>query len=185
MKISKKSWFTIVFGFLIMAAVSLSFVYYQGAGEREHLQADLLLARSKLSSVDTSTLTYQQEKLEGDLNQAYKEYEVDKEKFAQSIENIDVSNILYSTANVNSVNIIEMSSSDVSSEVIEGASCLALTVDVKVVGDVDNLVAFITQLNDDLPNGVVRSVNIGIPYPAGDSKPSVSIQVVIYTYKES
>ena len=79
MKISKKSWFTIALGFLVMAAASLSVVYYQRASEREQLEADLFLARSKLNSVDMSTLTYQQENLEGDLNKAYKEYEADKD----------------------------------------------------------------------------------------------------------
>ena len=184
MKISKKSWITIALGFLIMAAISLSFVYYQNAGERERLQADLLSARSRLSTVDMSTLTYQQENLECDLNQAYREYEADKEKFVQSIENIAVSNVLYSTANVNSVNITDMSSSDVCSEIIEGAPCLALSLNAKVVGDVDNLVAFITQLNDDLINAVVKSVSMDIPSSGNDKIASVSIRMVIYTYEE-
>ena len=184
MKISKKSWFTIALGFLVMAAASLSVVYYQRASEREQLEADLFLARSKLSSVDMSTLTYQQENLEGDLNKAYREYEADKEKFVQSIENIAVSNVLYSTANVNSVNITDMSSSDVSSAVIEGASCTALSLNARVVGDVDNLVAFITQLNDDLINAVVKSVSMAIPTSNSDNTASADIRIVIYTYEE-
>jgi len=183
-KISKKSWFTIALGFLIMAAVSLSFVYYQRTGEREQLQADLLSARSRLSTVDMLTLTHQQKVLEGDLNQAYAEYAADKKKFVQSIENIAVSNVLYSTANANSVNITEMSSSDVSSEVIEGAPCLALSLDARVVGKVDNLVAFITQLNDDLINAVVKSVSMDIPSSGNDKIASAGIRVVIYTYEE-
>jgi len=184
MKISKNSWFTIALGFLVMAAASLSLVYYQRASEREQLEADLFLNRSKLSSVDMSTLTYQQEKLEGDLNKAYREYEADKEKFVQSIENIAVSNVLYSTANVNGVNITGMSSSDVSSEVIEGASCIALSLNARVVGDVDKLIAFITQLNDDLINVVVKSVSMAIPTSNSDNTASADIRIVIYTYEE-
>ena len=184
MKISKKSWFIIALGFLVMAAASLSVVYYQRASEREQLEADLFLARSKLSSVDMSTLIYQKENLKGDLNKAYREYEADKEKFVQSIENIAVSNVLYSTANVNSVNITDMSSSDVSSEVIEGASCTALSLNARVVGDVNKLVAFITQLNDDLINAVIKSVSMDIPTSGSDNTASADIRMVIYTYEE-
>jgi hypothetical protein len=61
-KISKNSWFIITLGFLIMAAASLSLVYYQRVSERERLETDLFLNRSKLSSVDMSMLAYQQEK---------------------------------------------------------------------------------------------------------------------------
>ena len=184
MKISKISWFIIALGFLVTAAASLSVVHYQRASEREQLEADLFLARSKLSSVDMSTLTHQQEKLEEDLNQAYREYETDKEKFVQSIENIAVSNVLYSTASVNSVNITDMSSSDVSSEVIEGASCTALSLNARVVGDVNKLVAFITQLNDDLINAVIKSVSMDIPTSGSDNTASADIRMVIYTYEE-
>ena len=94
--------------------------------------------------VDISGNVLQQ--LEEDLNQAYRGYQADKEKF---VENTAVSNVIYSTANVNSVKITDMNSSDDSSEVIEGAPCIALSLQARVVGDVDNLVAFITQLNDE------------------------------------
>ncbi len=184
MKISKKSWVMIVLGFLIIASVSLFFVYYQGADERKQLQADLLSVRSNLSAVDTTTLTQRQKVLERDLNQAYRKYEADKAKFVQSIENIDASNALYNTANVNSVNITEMSSSDIRSEVIEGASCLALSLDAKVVGKVENLVAFITQLNDELTNAVVKSVNMDIASSDNDTIAFANIQMVIYTHEE-
>jgi hypothetical protein len=178
------SWLTISLGFLIIAAASLSVVYYQRANEREQLRVDLYSARSKLSSVDTSTLAYQQEKLEVDLNRTYRDYEADKAKFVQSIENIAVGNVLYSTARANSVNITDMSSSDVTSAVIEGAPCAVLSLNAKVVGEANNLVAFIAQLNDDLINAVVKSVNIAIPTSDSDSIASADIQMVIYKYEE-
>ena len=181
MKINKKSWITITIGLLVMAFASLSVFYSQRESEREQLEAGLLLVHSKLSSMDIPTLTHQQEILEEDLNQAYRGYQSDKEKF---VENIAVSNVIYSTANVNSVNITDMSSSDDSSEVIEGAPCIALLLKARVVGDVDNLVAFITQLNDDLINAVVKSVSMAIPTSNSDNTASADIQIVIYTYEE-
>jgi len=179
--ISKKSWFAVTLGLLIIAFTSLFVFYFQRTSEREQLEKDLVYARSRLSLLDVSTLSHQQEKLEENLNQAYKGYKADKEKF---LENIVVSNVLYSAAKANSVNITDMSSSEDSSEVIEGTSYLALLLNAKAVGNVDNLVAFITQLNDDLINVVIKSLSISIPSSSNDNTASADIQMVIYTYEE-
>lgn len=181
MNISKKSWFAITLGLLIIAFASLFVFYFQRTSERELLEKDLVLARSRLSSLDVSTLMHRQEVLEEDLNWAYKEYKADKGKF---LENIVVSNVLYSAAKANSVNITDMSSSEDSSEVIEGTSYIALLLNAKAVGNVDNLVAFITQLNNDLTNVVVKSLSISIPSLNNDNTASADIQIVIYTYEE-
>jgi hypothetical protein len=166
---------------MVIAFASLSVFHSQRESERAQLEADLSMVRSKLISLDTATLTHQQEILEEDLNQAYRGYQADKEKF---VENIAVSNVIYSTANVNNVKITDMSSSDDSSEVIEGIPCIALSLQATVMGDFDNLVAFITQLNDDLINAVVKSVNMTIPISGNDNTTSMDIQIVIYTYEE-
>ena len=181
MKINKKSWFAITLGLLVIAFASLSVFYHQRASEQEQLEKDLDSTRFRLSSLEVSTLRHQQDILEEDLNEAYEGYEADKEKF---VENIAASNVLYSTAKANSVNITGMNSSDYSSEVIEGASCIALLLDTKVVGNVDNLIAFITQLNNDLINVVVKSMSITIPSSNIDNTASADIQIVIYTYGE-
>jgi hypothetical protein len=167
-----------------MVTVSLFVVYFQHAHERDQLKEDLVSARSRLSSVKVEPLTQQKDVLEGNLNQAYEQYEADKEKFAQSIESIVVSNILYSMARANSVNITEMRAADVSNEEVEDVSCLALTIDAKVEGYVADLAAFVTQLNSDLTTAVVKSVNIDMPHTGNDGIPSAAINVVIYTHEE-
>ncbi|HEY51693.1 MAG TPA: hypothetical protein G4O20_07825 [Dehalococcoidia bacterium] len=184
MKLSRRSWFIITLGFYVMVAASLFVVYFQHAQEREQLKEDLVSARSRLSSVHIEQLTQRQDVLEGNLNQAYEQYEVDKEKFVQPIESIIVSNILYSMARANSVNITEMRAADVCNDEVEGVPCLALTIDAKVKGYVADLAAFITQLNSDLTTAVVKSVNIDIPPPGNSGIPSAGINVVIYTHEE-
>jgi len=184
MKISKRSWFTIGIGFFIISVVSLSFVYYQSTSERDRLQEDLILARSKLSSIDLLTPTNKQEALEQQLNQAYKDYESDKKKFVQSIEDIAVGNVLYEAARINDVNITQMSSSDIRSEEVKGAPCLVLSLNTSVIGNVDNLVAFIRQLNNELVNVLVKSVSMNISPSGNDKTATASIQIVVYAYEE-
>jgi len=184
MKLSRRSWFTIALGFYIMVAASLSFVYFQHVQEREQLRDDLITARSRLSSVNIESVTHRQNVFEENLNQAYEQYEADREKFVQSIESITVSNLLYSMARANSVNITEMRTVDAASEELEGVSCLALNIDAEVKGYDADLVAFITQLNNDLTTAIVKSVNIDIPPPGNAGIPSAAINLVIYTCEE-
>jgi low temperature requirement protein LtrA len=183
MKLSRRSWFIITLGFYIMVTTSLFVVYFQHAQERAQLEEELASARSRLSSVKVEPLAQKQDALEENLNQAYEQYEADKEKFAQSVESIVVSNVLYSMASANSVNITEMRAADVSNEEVQGVSCLALTIDAKVEGYVTDLAAFITQLNSDLTTAVVKSVNIDIPPPGNDAIASAAINVVVYTHE--
>jgi len=184
MKIGKKSWFTVIIGFFIIVVTSISFIYLQRAQEQAQLKEDLISARSRLSSVNVETLTHRKNVLEEDLSQLYVLYEADKEKFVQSIENIAVSGILYSIARANSVNITNVNSSDVFNEEVEGVLCRALALNAKVQGDVDNLVAFITQLNNDLATAVVKSVSIDISTSGNNQMSSADIKMVIYTYEE-
>ena len=184
MRITKSSLFAIFIGFMIMVAISLSVVYNQRTIEREQLKETLSLTRFNLDSMDTSTLIYQQEELQADLDRAYKELEADKAKFVQPIEDIAVGKVLYATAKANRVNITAMRSSDIASEIMGGAFCDVLSLNARVVGKVDNLVAFITQLNDDLVNLVVRSVIITNHNSSSDNISSADIRINIYKYEE-
>ena len=185
MRIGRKSWLIVALGFLIIATVSLSLIYFQHFQEREQLEEDLISARSRLNSVSLETLIQQQNVLERNYNQASTLYEAEKAKLVQSIENIALSDVLYTVAGANSVNITEMHSSDIFCEEVEGVTCLALALNARADGSVDNLLAFITQLNVDLATAVVESVSMDIPPSDSSATPSASIKLVIYTYGES
>jgi hypothetical protein len=101
------------------------------------------------------------------------------------MNSIIITDILFSTAEANSVNITEVSSSGMTNEELSGVPCLALPLTASVEGDLSNLVAFITQLNGDLATGFISSIDMSITDPASNQKPSVNIQMVIYTRKES
>lgn len=185
MKLSKKSWLFIGIGIFLIALAGLWMVYSQESDVKKQLKEEFAQAKSRLSLIQLEQFANQQEELKHQLDETIAQSETARETLSEPMNSIIITDILFSTAENNSVNITKINSSGMTNEELKGVPCLALPLTANIEGEVGNLVAFITQLNDDLPNGVVRSVNIGIPYPAGDSKPSVSIQVVIYTYKES
>ncbi len=184
MKLSKKSWLFIGIGIFLIALVSLWMVYSQQSGVKKQLREELALAASQLSSIQPEDLANQQAELEQQLDETISQSETARETLSEPMNSIIITDILFNTAESNSVNITEVKSSGMVDEELKSVPCRALSLTANIEGEVSNLVGFITQLNDNLATGVVRSVDMGIPYPAGDKKSSASIQMVIYTYEE-
>lgn len=185
MKLGKKSWLFIAIGFFLIALASLWTVYSQQSGVKKQLKEELTLANSRLGSIQIEQLANNQSELEQQLDEIIKQSEAARGTLSQPMNSIIISDILFSMAEANSVNITEVSSSGMTNEELSGVPYLALPLTASVEGDLPNLVAFITQLNGDLSTGFISSLNMNITDPASNQKPSANIQMVIYTRKES
>jgi len=184
-KLGKKSYLFIIVGFFIIATVALWMVYSKQADIQKQLREELVSANSRLSLIEFEPLVNRQSELKQRLEQTVAEYEVVREKLVQPVESITISDILFSTAEANSVNVTEINSSGMTNVVLEGLPCQSLPLTATIEGDVNDLVAFITHLNVNLSTGVVKSVDIDIPDAAGSKKPSASIRMMIYRYQGS
>jgi len=184
-KLSKKSWLFIGIGLFLIVFVSLWVVYSQQTSVKNQLKEELNLAKLRLSSIQVEQLADRQGELEQQLEETLAQSEAARETLSRPMSSIIISDILFSTAEANSVNITEISSSAAGSVALEGVPCLALPLTAKIEGEVNNLVAFITQLNNDLASGIVNSVNVDISHPEGNGKSAASIQMVIYKCEES
>ena len=185
MKLGKRSWLFIGIGLFIIVFVSLWMVYSQQNTVKKQLKEELNLAKTRLSSIQIEQLAGRQSELEQQLEKTIAESEAARETLSRPMNSIIISDILFSTAEANSVNITEVSSSVASSVALEGVPCLALPITAKIEGEVNNLVAFITQLNNDLASGIVKSVNLDISQLEDNGKSAASIQMMIYKYEES
>ncbi len=185
MKLGKKSWLSIAIGFFLISSISMGISYSQNAGERKQLQEDLASVYSRLNSIQFEQTADRQYELEKQLSEIIAQSETARETLSQPMNSIIISDILFSMAEANSVNITEVISSGTTNEELSGVPYLALPLTASVEGDLSNLVAFITQLNGDLATGFISSLDMTITDPASNQKPSVNIQMVIYTRKES
>ena len=182
MKLSKKSWLIITIGIFIILSVGLWTVHSQQVNEQKQLQDKLNTAELKLNGFQTGQLSHRQNELEEQLSQTLSQSETARTILSQPIGSIAISGIMFDIAAANSVNITEISSSGLASEELAGLTCSVLPLTAKVEGDLTDLVSFITKLNDELENGVVKSVEISVPEMTGE-KTSANIQMVIYTYQ--
>jgi len=184
-KLSKKSWLFIGLGFFLTAFVGLWLVYSQQADVKNQMKEELAQAKARLSEMQIDKLSDEQGELEQQLEASMRQSESARETLSQPMNSIIISDILFSTAEANSVNITTMSSSGASRVDLNGVPCWALSLTANIEGEVADLVAFITELNGDLAIAAVKTVSLEIPYPAGARKSTANIQIAVYTHEGS
>jgi len=184
-KLSKKSWVFISIGLFLIGLVGLWTVYSQQSGVEKQLKEELTLINSKLSSIELEQLAKKPGELEQQLDKTLAQSETARETLSQPMNSIIVSDILFSTAEANSVNITAISSAAANRVTLEGVPCLALPVTASAEGELNRLVDFVTELNGDYPITEVNSFDVQIPYPADNTTLSASIQMVVYVCEES
>lgn len=185
MKLSKKSWVFISIGLFLIGLVGLWTVYSQQSGVEKQLKEELALVNSKLNSIQLEQLANKPGELEQQLDKTLAQSETARETLSQPMNSIIISDILFSAAEANSVNITAISFSAANRVTLEGVPCLSLPVTASIKGGLNQLVDFVTELNSDYPIAEVNSFNVQIPYSAGNTTLSASIQMVIYAYEES
>ncbi len=183
MKLGKTSWLLLAIGIFIITFIGLGVVRYQQVREENQLSEELTLAGAKLNEFQLEPLSDQQGELEKQLSQTISQFETARAVLSPTTGSIAASSLLFDTAEAYGVAVTELSSSGPVSGELGGVSCSVLSLTARVEGDVSGLISFITELNGDLPTGVVRSVEIGIPETTSGENPSANIQLVIYTYQ--
>jgi len=184
-KLSKKSWVLISIGLFLIGMIGLWTVYSQQSGVEKQLKEELTLVNSKLDSIEIELLENKPGELEQQLDKTLEQSETARETLSQPMNSIIISDILFSTAEANNVNITAISSSVANRMTLEGVPCLTLPVTASIEGELNHLVDFVTELNGDYPIAEVNSFNVQIPYSAGNTTLSANIQMVIYAYEGS
>ncbi|UCB43797.1 MAG: hypothetical protein JSV77_03885 [Dehalococcoidales bacterium] len=181
MRLSKKRW--LVWGtsiLLVVVIVALGIVQLRQAGQKSDLSEDLELAEQVLSTLETEQSSSGQDETgtqAGDVGTAQAE-------LSQPVDSILANENLFDIANVSSVTLTAITVSPISSGTLAELSCFSLPLNIVAEGDVPDLLDFITRLNTDLTNGLVRSATLSIPETPAEGEPSVDIDLVIYTYQD-
>ena len=183
MKLSKKSWLFISIGLFLIAFVGLWMVYAPQADVKNQLKEELAQAGTRLGSIQIEPLAYEQSELEQQLEATIKRSESARKILSQPMNSIIISDILFSTAEANSVNITSIGSPGASRVTLDGVPCQALPLTVNIEGEVADLVDFITELNGSL--AIINLKTVSMEIPTGAGKPTASIQIEAYTYEGS
>ena len=184
MKLSKKSGFILIAGIAIAIFAGLWLARSQQVDEQEQLREELSIAAMRLeNSQNNEEISAQQVQLEKQLSQTISQLETAKATLSQAAGSIAVSGTLFDIAEAIGVEITAISSSQLSSDSLEGITFSVLPLTITVEGDVPDIISFVGRLNGDFTTGLVKFVAISIPETTCEETVSANIQLYIYTFQ--
>jgi hypothetical protein len=183
MKISKKSWLIVAIGIFAIAFAGLWMVYSEHLGRKYQVMDELNSTRLRLQTINLDRMQQQQTDLEQQLEQTLASSRNAREVLSWPMESLAVNEVLFVIAEANNITITQINSAGINQEELYGVNCNSLPVTARIEGELTDLVAFVTQLNNDMATGVVKSVDITIP--SGTDPSTATVQMTVYSYEQS
>ena len=187
MKLTRTAWLILGIGIFVIAAGTLSWVYFQQKDEQERLDENLLLENSTLSALvsQKGNLESQLTQLESELAEAESLLDEAEAKFPESVESIEYDEILFGIADDWGLEITSLTASEPSDEEVDDVTYSVTSFEVVVRGEVPDILDFIGTIatSDDFTTATVELVDMEVPCPGEEEKPSATINLVIYSYE--
>ena len=184
MRLNKK-WliYGVIIG-LVAALTTLGIVQAQQMGEKSSLSEELDTAEYNLSMLEAGESSSWQDEMDTQMDEAQTNFDTAKVILSQPVDSIIANESLFNIAAVSSVTLTSISVSPLSSnEALAELPCSYLPLNITAEGNVTVLLDFISRLNTDLTNGLVRSATLSIPETPAEGEALVDIQLIIYTYQ--
>jgi hypothetical protein len=186
-KLSKTSWLILAAGIFVVVLGSLGITRSQQLSEKGKLDEDLHLATSVLEKLqEPANLQTQQDELQRQIEEGEVLLDEARKRLDQTVVSVDVADELFVIADYCGVVVRTLTTSPIKSNEYEGIGLDMTSMNILADGDLDNLINFVTSLNDDYTTGLVRSFQISIPDSGTASNttlPNVNIQMTIYSYE--
>jgi hypothetical protein len=183
LKLSKTSWIFLSIGIFVVVIGSLGLARSKQLRDQAEMGDELNIAEMRVSNLQVKELNQRQEELQEKLDESIVQLEAAEESLRQPIASIDVTDEFFAIAYSCGVEVTNISSSSISSEDLEGIPCSKITINAMVTGKVSNLINFIIRLNNDFTTGIVNSAYMNIMSEESNKEPSMTVMMVIYTYK--
>ena len=183
MRLNKK-WLT--YGVIIGLAgtlTTLGIVQAQQMAGKNSLSDVLDTAEQNLSVLEAVQSSFWQDEIGTPIDEAQTNFNTAKEQLSQPVDSIIADESLFNIAAVSSVTLTSITVSPLSDDALAELPCSYLSLKITAEGSETTLLDFISRLNIDLTNGLVRSAILNIPKTPAEGEASVDIELVIYTYQ--
>jgi hypothetical protein len=171
-KISKASWISLIIGAIIIAAASLGWTYSQEADQQTQLNNKLAQANQQLAQIKLDDLNAQKSQLTQQIGQVNSQIAGMKTNLSASEDSIDATNVILEDAKSHNVNVLEMTSSGLSTESVANTSLQTLTISLKVSGSIRNITGLVASLSEQFPTSAEKAVQIERVQPTTSPSPT-------------
>jgi hypothetical protein len=180
----KKKW--LVYGGIIgivATLISLGIVQAKQMSEKNSLNDELDMAAHDMSILEAAQSSSGQDGLDTQEDEAQTNYNIASAQLSEPIDSIIANESLFNIAAASSVTLTSISVSPLDDDALAELPCFCLPLDVTAEGNETALLDFISRLNIELTNGLVRSATLNIPETSAEGESTVDIELVIYTYQ--
>jgi hypothetical protein len=192
-KLSKTSWLILSAGVFVVILAGLGVTRSQQLREQSQMHDELSVNQARLDNIDLTSLQQQLQDLKDQVDTGQTQLDNAKERLRQTVVSVDVTDEFFKIADYSGVKVINMNTSTIGSEKLDGISMNTISLSGQVTGDLDKIIDFVINLNNGYATGHVRSAQITVPsaQPAeGDegttpavSGTTLSVQMIIYSYE--
>ena len=183
MKLSKTSWIILSSGLFVVILAGLGLTNSQQAKEHTEIKDKLTVAEMRLDKVQSTVMPQDLEELQLQLNESMIRLAEDKDRLRHIIESIDVVDEFFLIASYCDVVIMNLSSSKISGDVLQGIPCSMVKLSATVTGTTMDIINFVISLNHDFSVGVVESAQISVAEVIDTGESTAGIQMIIYSYE--
>ena len=176
--LSRTSWILLSVGVFIVVLSILGVTYSSQMKKSNELQDELEVTQMLLDKYDIAELEQQKTVLVAKLDSSSSEYDSTKTKMSQSIKSIEVTDKCYLIASLSNVEIFEIGTTEVAETELGEVDCDTISINIKLRGELSNIINFIINLNDGFNTGHIKTIQIVVEEP-----PYAIIQIVAYSYR--
>ena len=176
--VSKTSWIILSVGVFIVVLAGLGVTYSQQLTENSEANDELEVTEMRLGQFNIEELQQQKSELEAIYDSVSSQHDISKAKFQQPIESVNVTDKCYYIASLSNVEIYDIGTTDIKTEIFSDLECERIAISVMVRGELSDMVNFIININEGFTTGYIESVRTTL-----DDSPYTSIQLVVYSYR--
>ena len=161
-KLSKKSWITIIIGVVIIAVASLSVYYFQQINQYNKINEQLIQIRTNLEKTQVPLLQSNKTELEQELSAKTLQLENAQAQLSIPMASSIITKTLFDVADSHRLTVNEMSSSMPQTQSQSGVELSQTELTASVEGNLSDIIRFIIALDKRFSTGVIKSVVIEI-----------------------
>jgi TolA-binding protein len=163
MKFGKKSITLLGVGIVMILVICLTTLYNSNSETQSELLTQLDLIQPAIEKSSSQEVDQQILNIEDRQTEAESQMQAAKAQLQQPINAIVITDELLDIALITGVEIIKLSSPGISDKQLGGLTFTQLPVRLEVVGEVANLISFISEFTRAYPTGLVKSAQMSIP----------------------
>lgn len=191
MKLSNTALLILGIGIFVIVLASLVWVYLEQRGERAALDDSLSAAQATVTTLVSEEKDWESQlsQLESELAQATVLLSTAKLNFPHPVESIEVDEKLFMVADSWDLEVIGLTSSTPTKEVVENVTYSVTSFTVNIKGEVADILSFANTIATDeyFDNATVKLASANVPEPRiggeeEEEKPLASFVLNIYSY---